>query len=414
MLNWDQADSSLTLSEIRRVRRSIGDHALTLIRTDQSMVFDQSHIFFDAIWGMAVAEILTNQAAAWLRAMHGLAPISKPGLRPPVVDLAVSPAVVGVAERYVVEPMEAGAEATLPVVDEINELRRLLLKRNEELRLTVNDLLILYRSLYNQYYEPGVALQRALEKLEQGSAVQRKAAEAMRAALRELNLSTPAFLIPMDASAINPQDRIFPVTFRPQPPWTDIGPQHEKTWAWLSEYQANKAGRNNKTAWAEFNEARTYYLEMLRMFGVLMARYKEIALAGESFSTATLKILASVPRKIQTMLRNIPDRIDILNDMLKGTEVFSNAGRVADTSSLVRFITAKDDNEKKVLCWGIMTRADGVMFISLRDFRPETKALSRAGAPDVAQLVAQDFLDGYANGLRRYVSELTEIVRVRK
>ncbi len=150
------------------------------------------------------------------------------------------------------------------------------------------------------------------------------------------------------------------------------------------------------------------------MFSILMARYKEVALMGESFSTVTLKILASVPKKLQPMVRSIPDRIDILNDMLKGTEVFSNVGQVASTSSLTRFMTAKDDNEKKVLCWGIMTRADGTMVISLRDFRPQVEALHRAGAGDVARLVTQDFLNGYADGLRRYIFELIEIVRVRK
>ncbi|MBI5930982.1 MAG: hypothetical protein HY862_16860 [Chloroflexi bacterium] len=413
LINWDEADSSVPLSEIRRGRRGIGDHALTIFRADKSTVFDQSHIFFDAIWGMAVAEILTNQAIALRRKMNHLPPIERPSLHPIQLEIAAPSAIMAPLRKEAVEPFEMTAEVTLPLVRELNELRRLLMKRNQELNLTVNDFLILYRALYNQYYDPSQKLRQALETLTIGSTNQRKAAQTMSDALRELNLETPAFLIPIDASVHNPQDRIFPVTFRPLPPWTDIGPQHEKTYAWM--LQLNDLNNfNKKGATKEFNEARTYYLEMLKMFAILMTRYKEVALMGESFSTVTLKILASVPKKLQPMLRSIPDRIDILNDMLKGTEVFSNVGRVASTSSLTRFMTAKDDNEKKVLCWGIMTRADGTMVISLRDFRPQVEALHRAGAGDVARLVTQDFLNGYADGLRRYVFELTEIVRVRR
>lgn len=413
LINWDEADSTQVLSEIRRGRRGIGDHALTIFRTNKSMIFDQSHIFFDAIWGMAVAEILTNQAVTTRRKMNHLPPIEKPSLRPAQVEMVAPSTIMAPLRKEAVEPFEMNAEVTLPLVREMNELRRLLLKRNQELKLTINDFLILYRALYNQYYEPSQNLRQALETLELGSANQRKAVAGMRDALRELNLDVPAFLIPIDASMHNPQDRIFPVTFRPLPPWTDIGPQHEKTYAWMLQVNDPNNG-NKKGAAKEFNEARTYYLEMLKMFSALMARYKEVALMGESFSTITLKILASVPKKLQPMLRSIPDRIDILNDMLKGTEVFSNVGQVSSTSSLTRFMTAKDDNEKKVLCWGIMTRADGTMVISLRDFRPQVEALHRAGAGDVARLVTQDFLNGYADGLRRYIFELIEIVRVRR
>ena len=129
-------------------------------------------------------------------------------------------------------------------------------------------------------------------------------------------------------------------------------------------------------------------------------------------STMTLKILASVPKRLQSWLSSIPDKIDLLNEMLKGTEVFSNVGRVADSSSLTRFITAKDDNEKKALCWGIMTRADDVMVITLRDFRPWVIDLQVEGMPEIATLITEDYLAGYAEGLYRFVTELTEMVQV--
>lgn len=419
VLNWDtetvdvlSSKKVAPLADIRREgRRAIGDHALTIFRTKDSFVFDQSHIFFDATWGMAISEIMTNQAVRYARALDNQPPIDAPGLRPSIIDLSFPPELPNRIKRFVDETYEISAETSTSIVAEINELRRLLKKRNEDIQITVNDFLVLYRSLFNQYYKPSRKVLDALEGLRRRDVEGAKAADDIQAMLKELSATLPAFLIPMDASAINPSDRIFPVTFRPQPPWTDIANEHESTWSLLLECQTNSIGRQGRDAWNSFYEARNRYLEMLRMFGVLMLKYKEVALSGKSFSTATLRILASVPKRLQPMFRNIPDRIDILNDMLKGTEVFSNAGKVAETSSLTRFITAKDDNRKKTLCWGIMTRADDEMVISLRDFRPQLSVLVKQNAYDVAKLITEDFLEGYAAGLEGYIRELTEIVK---
>lgn len=405
VINWDEADVTQTLSQIRRGKRGIGDHALTLFRTAESVIFDQSHIFFDAIWGMATAEIVTNEAIRNLRQMQGAAILARPGFSPHMVDLSMS--LDRKIARYSVPMLEVSAEVEIEIVDDINRLRRLLKQRSNDLHLTVNDILILYRSLYNQYYHPSESLARTLRRLSRVGAAERSLVRDVATMIEKTNQVSPAFLIPIDASVVNPRARIFPVTFCPRPPWTDIGPHHETVWELLTQYRENGD-------WRPFADQRTRYLEMLRMFGTLMNRYKEIALEGKTVSIATLKLLSGVPKRLQAMLRNIPDKIDILNDMLKGTEVFSNVGMVAETSSLTRFITAKDDNQKKELCWGVMTRADGTMVISLRDFRPEVTALGEMGALDVAQMITQDFLDGYARGLHNFVYELTEIVKTRK
>ncbi len=411
IINWERVNSSLSLAEIRRGRRGIGDHALTLFRTNDSMVFDQSHIFFDAAWGMACAEIVTNHAIRYIESMHDLEPIEMPRLKPSSVDFTIPRQMSTELSKSSAVFSELDAEVELPtVVAEMNQLRRMMAKRNRKLRLTINDFLVLYRSLFNQYYRPHKSLVETLTLLEAGSKRQKQVVHDVQEMLHEISQTTPAFLIPIDASIINPRDRIFPVTFAPAPPWTDIGPFHEDTWSLFRSYQKQP----DEAKWKKFSSARTRYLEMLWMFGMLMERYKEIALEGKSFSTATLKILGSVPKRLQAMLRDIPDRIDILNDMLKGTEVFSNVGRVIDDSSLARFITAKDDNRKKELCWGIMTRADDVMVISLRDFRPQVTALLDMGAADTAQAITQDFLEGYKNGFQRYIRELHEIVKLRK
>lgn len=412
IINWDDTDGSQTLSEIRQGRRGIGDHALTLFKTDRSMVFDQSHIFFDAIWGMAVAEILTNRATTFLREMDGNPGVSLPGIHPPEIDLVPRRDVSKNIRRMVNKSYEVSAEVHLDILNQFDEVRRLLKQRSGDLKLTVNDLLILYRSQYNQDYRPAQKLVQTLNDLEiNGNRWQSKAAREALQALHSVPAEFPAFLIPIDATISDPKERIFPVTFKPQPPWSNIRPQHHETWNWLMESERMTQRREQKQTWDMFNDSRTRYLEMLRMFYVLMYRYKEVALAGGSLSTVTLKILSAVPKRLQSWLSSIPDKIDLLNDMLKGTEVFSNVGHVSDGSSLTRFITAKDDNEKKVLCWGIMTRADGVMVITLRDFRPWVTNLNASSASDAAKLVTQDYLQGYADGLTIFLEQLARIAR---
>lgn len=410
IVNWDEVSSELPLAYIRQGRRGIGDHPLTVFRTEKSLVFDQSHIFFDATWGMAVAEIATNLASRHLRAMPPDTIVPSPNIRPRALDLELPSKHVQKIEHFVSPTEEVAAEITSLVVMDMNRLRELLVQRNPDLQLTINDLLVLYRSFYNQVYQPSEDVWLELQRFSEHGSQEKAVAEKVWQKITGLQNEVPAVLIPIDASAMDPRARLFPITFWPRPPWTEITDVHQRVWGMYQEM----SGKVTKKQWERFQDDRTYYWQLLRMFGVLMQRYKEIALEGKSFSTMTLKILAGVPRSLQEMLRNIPDRIDVLNDLLKGTEVFSNVGRVADTSSLVRFITAKDDNQKKELCWGIMTRADNVMVVSLRDFRGEVVELKHMGAEDLAHKVTYDFLQGYIHGLEQFVLELDEISRLRR
>jgi hypothetical protein len=164
-------------------------------------------------------------------------------------------------------------------------------------------------------------------------------------------------------------------------------------------------------AYQEFDALQRTYLAALAGFGAVLSRAKEIALAGESVSVGTIKLLAHMPAPLQRLLDQIPGKLDMLNDIIKGREVFSNVGVVAPTSTLVRFITAKDDNERKTLAWGVVTDARGVMHISLRDFRPHVGMLYACGRADLAHRMAHDYLDQYARGLNRYVLDLHRITR---
>jgi hypothetical protein len=72
-------------------------------------------------------------------------------------------------------------------------------------------------------------------------------------------------------------------------------------------------------------------------------------------------------------------------------------------------MSAKDDNDQKQLIWGVMTDANGVMKIVLRDFRPHVGLLYHIGQKALADQIAQDYLDAYAQGLNQYVQEVTRI-----
>src|SRR5262249_27308593 len=102
-------------------------------------------------------------------------------------------------------------------------------------------------------------------------------------------------------------------------------------------------------------------------------------------------------------------QFDVLNEIIKGEEVFSNVGRVASGSTLRRFITAKDDNQQKTLAWGVVTDDQDVIHVSLRDFRPHVQVLQDIGMSSLADLIAQDFLDSYTDGFNLFIRELREI-----
>ena len=109
------------------------------------------------------------------------------------------------------------------------------------------------------------------------------------------------------------------------------------------------------------------------------------------------------------MLNAIPSSFDILNDLIKGREVFSNLGVVPKGSSVTRFITAKDDNAQKTLAWGVSTDNNGCLHLSLRDFRPHVRLFIACGHKEVATRITQDYLNSYAEGLNQFVRDLQRI-----
>ena len=390
LLNGDQRPPHDSLAQIRRGERGIGDHALTIFDTGQSFVLDQSHIFFDGAWGAALAEIMTNEALAWAAYLHTLpsaVPTHQPTAALPLHGLETS----RTGPKVTAETSAESAEIDL---NSLLRLRQLFKQRSHKIQLTVNDLLVLYRAIHAVQYRPAPVLVAELEGLKrQGSG----AAELALAAVSQA--TPPAVLIPVDASQLSPRDRLYPMTFEVPLGELELLETHQHALSALEAGDMELA-----KAW------RRKYLTILAWFGAVFSQAKQAGIEGKSDSVQTMKLLANLPRPLQTMLTAIPDRFDVLNDLIKGREVFSNVGAVVPSSSLRRFITAKDDNDKKTLCWGVMTDADGVMFISLRDFRPHVAALCAENHAPLAQRLTQDYLATYVHGLNTYIREVKKLV----
>ena len=389
IINWDQRDCHQPLSIARLGQRGVGDHAMTIFCTQQTMIFDLSHIFFDGVWGLSLAEILTNEAVTWAVYLAQQPPIALDG-----GDMAAIPQQVNHLTP------EASAESNRANLPQMRALRQNLLQRSTDMSFTINDLLILYRSLFNQEYKPSSALQNALDHLSQTSP---QHAQNVRLRLQKLAESNPALLIPMDAVDGSPKDRLYPISFRnPFPEFLDL---------FYQTYNALKVHQQNASSsdWKVFIQLRNQLFDELHFFGHLMLHHKQLAQTGESTSLATLKLLGHLPGMVQSMLDKIPQNFEALNEMLKGEEVFSNMGRVPPGASPVRFLSARDDNDAKSMVWGILTDDRDVMMITLRDFRPEVTALFEIERPDIAQMIAQDFLDDYVSRLNQFTERLNQI-----
>jgi hypothetical protein len=406
LINCEQQPRHLPLSQLRRADRGSGDHALTLFQTGSSVVFDLSHIFFDGAWGAALAEILTNEAIAWAVYLHSLpAPEPEadlPEIRPlPLTGTNRDHTWLTAARRHV---PEAAAETSVVNLKTMLALRRLFKQRNDLLSLTVNDILVFYRFLHAATYKLDPQLRQELQQLAQtGNPSEQAAAELTLATIQPDDQPEPAILIPVDASRRQPQARVHPMSFSLPVRAIELYHLHQETMAALTAY--------NQTAGAYeiFDERQRYYLATLAGLAAVLFRAKEIAAGGESTTVGALKLLAHVPPPVQQWLNRIPSQFDLLNDLIRGREVFSNIGAVVDSSTLTRFMTAKDDNEQKTLAWGIITDAEQGLHITLRDCRPHVAALIGSGRQALADRIAYDYAVAYGQGLNRFIRELLQI-----
>jgi hypothetical protein len=408
LLNFDSRPTPHSLTELRQAERGIGSHALTVFQTGGTFVFDQSHIFFDGILGAALAEILTNEALSWAVYLSTL-----PATRPAVnlafttLNLSPTPADLDACAKQATVTVESGAETDRISLKPCATLRRLFKQRNSQLKLTINDLLVLYRAIHAARYRPSANLISALEAFASHGRGQRALADSLRKNLDDSRATNPSMLIPMDASRNSPRERLYPLSLEVPLAELDLLHLHQSVLQALGNYENTSGDRSG--VYAEFDQLQRTYLASLAGFGVILNKWKEIAIQGQSASVGAIKMLAHMPVPLQRLLDKVPERFETLNNLLKGREVFSNVGAVTPTSTLTRFVTAKDDNQQKQLAWGILTDSRGVLRVTLRDFRPHVAALHTFGRADLACQVTQDYLDSYADGFNQYIRDLQRI-----
>jgi len=406
LISTDTRSRALPLSELRQTERGVGSHALTIFDTSETIVFDQSHIFFDGAWGTALSEIMTNEALSWARYLSLLpSPVPTETRIYTSLMLQLSPADLDLIQQAPHVTPEAGAETDKVDLKACMSLRKDFKQRNDRIELTVNDLLILYRAIHAATYTPSHEVLNEIQKL---SAAKPEVAASLRQQVVEGSRMNPSILVPMDASLKTPRDRVYPMNV--EVPLADLNllAMHAETLNILDAYEG-ASGDTRAMLFASFNKMQKAYLATLAGFGTYLARAKEIAAQGESPAAGAIKLLAHLPLPIQRLLDKIPERFEVLNNLIKGREVISNVGAVVPTSTLTRFMTAKDDNNQKQLAWGIITDANSVLRIHLRDFRPHVQTLLNIGRKDLANLITQDYLNSYAEGFNRYIRSLSRI-----
>jgi len=407
LLHASPRSQKMHLAEIRMAERGIGSHALTIFDTGDTFVFDQSHIFFDGTWGAALAEIITNEALSWAVYLNMLPSVeqSTSQIYTPL-EFAFQSKDNSLVRKSPQVCAEASAESETVNLKACQALRKLFKRRNDLIQLTINDLLVLYRSIHAVTYKPSPGLKTELDQLTRSNPV---VAAEIRRALKDAQDDSPAILIPVDASHRVPRDRIYPLNIEVPLAELDLLGLHAQAIQALNSYEMNRGDRT--TIYAEFDQVQRVYLASLAGFGTILKKAREIAIQGESASVGAIKMLAHLPTPIQRLLDKVPDRFELLSNLLKGKEVFSNVGQVAPNSTLTRFISAKDDNDQKQLTWGVLTDASGIMHISLRDFRPHVEALHAIDRQNLSNFIAQDYLDAYANGINLFVKDLWRITQ---
>ncbi len=419
IINWDeQHPRDRPLAQLRRAHRGIGDHALTIMRTESSILFDQSHIFFDGTWSLAVAEVLTTAAIQWCKRCITITPGEITPVEPLALEASNEFLREAAAKR---QTPEISAETTIwDAIPQISRLRKLLTERG--MRLTVNDLLVITRIFHAAHYSPYAKVQEEIDALKEDprTSVEKRAAAAIDHSLDRGRVINPALYIPIDASPQEPHQRIYPDNFRILLETRERGGSMDNlVWVWDDTWDAYQRFRKfdpadtpeGIAAFKEFEKYRETLLSSLANFSIILAANKAVALRGQSMTIAVAKLLLHLPIWAQKFLNSFPEKFPAMNEVIKGDEVYSNVGRVAPGSSLTRFITAKDDGNTKALAWGVLTDDEDRLYVTMRDFRPHVKPLVQAGRIDLAHRMAQDYVVAYTSDLIGLVARLTAMLQ---
>ena len=275
LLNASPRPRELPLAELRMAERGVGSHSLTIFDTGESFIFDQSHIFFDGTWGAALAEIMTNEALSWAVYLSMLPPpeITKKHIYT-TLDLTLQTTDISLIRNFPQIGTEAPAESDAVNLKACQALRKLFKRRNDLIQLTINDLLVLYRSVHAVTYQPSARLLAELDRLAENNP------NLTGKMLKNVQKVVPAILIPVDASRRDPKARIYPLNIEVPLAELDLLGLHARAIQALNRYEMKSGDRT--AAYAEFDQVQRIYLASLAGFGTILKKAREIAIQGES------------------------------------------------------------------------------------------------------------------------------------
>lgn len=406
IFNADQQLATATLSNLRRAERGVGDHPLTIFDVQRTAVFDASHIFFDGSDAAEVAEIVTQEALAWgvylsqsnepAQEVEMVRPLTFPFEREEQIFIQQAPKITS----------ELTAESQLVQIKPIVALQKIFRMRSDLLYMEVSDLLVLYRAIHNFTYQPDPDLVQAVAVLKSDRKLYEtaEAVEAMWA--RPQN---PSLLIPLVAHQ-DPRERIYPLLFEVPVRELRLLQLHQETLAALVAYET-AAPHDRLHTYTEFDKLQRHYLATLAGFGQILAAAKQMAQSGHSRGQEVVRMVAGLPPSMKNLFDQLSDRSEILNNVLRGSEIFEWVDVSTSVNSVSRFMGGKEDSDQKTLVWSGLLDAHENLTLTLRDFRPELVALVAGGRQQLAKQLSEHYLVSYARGVNTFIGALRRITK---
>ncbi|MBI5509930.1 MAG: hypothetical protein HY903_14335 [Deltaproteobacteria bacterium] len=373
-------DKPVPLGVVRACAGGTGDQPLTIMPNRFGTAFDFSHIIFDGVWAITMADRLTRRAQELFRGEAA----SRTATPVPVKRLDLSGVLVtDRAERAPRVPAVAYGETTAVDLDTMRALRRRLTDRG--IALSAGDILLLGLFLHHRRHAFGAEAETGLAALEAAAA--HAVVETIRRTRADERLGVPVPILFMDAAPVDPRQRLFMATWHTVP--------DDALYAVL-EGSAPTSAASVATALAAFARAAEKFRSQLA--------------AGVSPTFAAIGPLKTCPGPFRNAAHRLPLRSAAVRRGVIGDQLFSNLGQMAPGSAITRVSGARGDVGDRGIILTTLTNCRRELFISIRDFRPYVGELCDLGHPDAATVLAQDYVDGYASTTNALVKRLAEIL----
>lgn len=406
IFNADRQASNAPLSSLRRAERGVGDHALTIFDTQRTMLFDASPIFFDTMWAAELSEILTQEALSWAAYLSQTAASEVEIAAPRPLMLPFERSEQIFIQQATKITAEVSAETTSVQLKPLIALQKMFRMRSDLLNLELQDLLVLYRAIHNYTYQPDPNLVSALAGLQNDRKLHEAADGVQTLWQRPLN---PGILLPLSAPQ-SPHERVHPLVFDVPVRGLNLLRLHQDTLAALDAYET-AAPQDRLHTYTTFDKQQREYLATLAGFGQILAQAKALAQGGHGRGQQMVRMLATLPPAMKSLFDQLSNRSEVLNNVLKGSEIFEWVDLSGAVNSLTRFNGAKEDSVQKTLIWGALLDTHSTLTLTLRDFRPEIVALAEGGRRQLAMQICEHYLNSYARGLNTYVAALRRITK---